>query len=108
MKKLLSSLRSALIDSKGREVPDPIPVADEVPFATPISEYDRIRGLIRTEMSRAAASQQFETFEEADDFDLEDEEWATPYEEVFDPGPGPEGSLPAEGREAPPAEGDPS
>jgi len=51
-----------------------------------MTQNDRIRNLIRHEMFRQAAGQEgHESFEEADDFDLPDEEWVSPYEEKFDP-----------------------
>jgi len=53
-----------------------------------ITQDDKIRNLIRSELLRQAMGKvENETFEEADDFDMEDEEWASPYEETFDPGP---------------------
>ena len=70
-----------------------------------INDSDGIRRIIRHEMSKiAAAAMQAETFEEADDFELGDEEeWISPYEEVFDPEPEPgEGRSPSETAPAPP------
>lgn len=51
------------------------------------SRDDRIRQLIRHEMFRQAAGQeQAETFEEADDFEMDDGDgWVSPYEDDFDP-----------------------
>ena len=48
---------------------------------------DRIRQMIRHELFRqAAGKEEKETFEEADDFDLDEgEQWVSPYEEEFDP-----------------------
>lgn len=62
-------------DSLGREIPDPTPV--EVPLRVLQafeSLQDQIRRTIRMEMSRAAGEAGQETFEEADDFDVDDEE----------------------------------
>lgn len=52
-----------------------------------LSQHDRIRNLIRHEMFRQQlGKEEAESFEEADDFDLpENEEWVSPYEEQFDP-----------------------
>lgn len=51
-----------------------------------LSQNDRIRNLIRHEMFRAQINNESETFEDADDFELPDnEEWVSPYEETFDP-----------------------
>lgn len=51
-----------------------------------MSSTDRIRQLIRHEMFRANEDKDHESFEDADDFDLDDdEEWVSPYEELFEP-----------------------
>lgn len=51
-----------------------------------MSNNDRIRQLIRAELFRREVNNQAETFEEADDFDLdENEPWVSPYEDGFDP-----------------------
>lgn len=51
-----------------------------------MSSTDRIRQLIRHEMFRANEDREHESFEDADDFDLDDnEEWVSPYEEQFEP-----------------------
>lgn len=51
-----------------------------------VSSTDRIRQLIRHEMFRRQEDAENETFEEADDFDLDDgEEWVSPYEDYFEP-----------------------
>ena len=51
------------------------------------SRDDRIRQMIRHEMFRARmASEDHETFEEADDFELDTGDgWTSPYEDDFDP-----------------------
>lgn len=50
------------------------------------SENDRIRQIIRAEMFRRAIDASAETFEEADDFELDDDtEWVSDHEEQFDP-----------------------
>lgn len=51
-----------------------------------MSSTDRIRQIIRHELSEHAARSEHESFEDADDFEFEDgEEWVSPYEEKFDP-----------------------
>lgn len=53
-----------------------------------VSSTDRIRQIIRHEMFRRAEDSEHETFEEADDFELDDgETWISPYEENFEPEP---------------------
>lgn len=69
----------------GVEYPDPTPVELPTRLRAPGSQVDRIRELVRRELSQQARDQGFESFEEADDFELDDEEWASPYEEVFEP-----------------------
>lgn len=78
-------------DRFGREVPDPTPVAPPIGYQKPFSMVDHLRELVRTELSRAAADADVETFEDADDFDIEDDppDPHTPYEAVFDPVPNP-------------------
>lgn len=64
----------AKYDEHGREILDPTPVAMPVGFKRPPSLDERIRAFVRTELSRQAAEEGNETFEEADDFDVPDEE----------------------------------
>lgn len=53
-----------------------------------ISNVDRVRQIIRHEMFRQQQDSEHESFEEADDFDLpDDEQWVSPYEERFEPEP---------------------
>lgn len=86
---------SSGIDELGREHPDPVPT--EVPLhmkAAP--QLDQlIKNFVRRELSAIADSQQYETFEEADDFDLAEDDFddqQTPYEAVFDPDQSPPGA----------------
>lgn len=60
----------ATLDDLGREIPDPKPMAVKVMRHE--SDRDRIRRMIREEMSIAAEAGGMESFEEADDFDIED------------------------------------
>lgn len=51
-----------------------------------LSQEDRMRRIVRSEMLRQMTNSRAETFEESDDFDLDDgEEWVSGYEESFDP-----------------------
>lgn len=73
------------INEKGQEVLDPTPVA--IPVKKRPTQGERLREIIRSEaLSRELASQGVETFDEADDFEIEDDpvDPQTPYEEVFD------------------------
>lgn len=70
----------AYIDAQGREVLDDTPIAVPLKFKRQ-SFIDHIQTLVRQEMSRMALDQGHESFEEADDFDVGDEDWIrTPYE----------------------------
>lgn len=60
-------------DAKGRLIPDKTPVAIPVGFGKPESLQSMITRLVRLESSRAAATGKAETFEEADDFDVNDD-----------------------------------
>lgn len=75
------------LDENGHEVPDPTPLAIPVGAKKPESLEERIRRLVRSERFGNAMSEQgFETFEESEDFDIEDDPVTnTPYEEFFDP-----------------------
>lgn len=61
-------------DENGQFYPDPTPVAPPVGFdPSEIDMFERVRSMVRREMSHAAQAEGFETFEEADDFDVDDE-----------------------------------
>lgn len=73
------------LDKDGRFYPDPTPVAPPVGFTEDIDMFERVRSMVRREMSQQAASEGFETFEEADDFDVEDDmEPFSPYEMILE------------------------
>lgn len=71
-KNILNPQDGSYHDEKGREVNSPIPAFDIDPVHMGDTELDRIKGLIRTEMSNVAHKHQMETFEEANDFDIDD------------------------------------
>jgi len=60
-------------NDKGQEVPDPIPVAVPHNWARPLSLAEQIQRFVRTELSARAAQTEQETFEEADDFDVDED-----------------------------------
>lgn len=70
----------AQYNAKHEEVPDPTPVEMPVGYERPESLQDMIARMIRTTSMLAAKSGQFETFEEADDFDDTDDEVKSPYQ----------------------------
>lgn len=59
-------------DEHGREVPDPTPVEMPLGWSRPKPLQDLIKDMIRVEMSRQAVAAGFESFEEADDFEVDD------------------------------------
>lgn len=61
-------------DEKGREIPDPRPMAIPAGWDRPETLQDQIKRLIRVQLSQQAADTGQETFEEADDFDVPDDE----------------------------------
>lgn len=58
------------MDSQGREIPNPNPIVIHLPSG-PVTDFDRVRELIRRELSIEAAAREEETMEEANDFDVE-------------------------------------
>ena len=75
----------ATLNADGHEVPDPTPKALPVGFKRPETLAEQVQRLVRTSVSEHAAAHGMETFEEAEDFDTEDEDPFTPYETHFDP-----------------------
>lgn len=61
-------------DDKGREIPDKTPLEMPLGLKKPESMEDMIRRYVRVEASKVARHEGMETFEEADDFDMEDED----------------------------------
>jgi len=78
---------SSGIDFFGMEHPDSVPNSPPVGFDTGPTLADQVRRMVSIELSRAAADAGYETFEESDDFDIDDDpiDPRTPYEAVFDP-----------------------
>lgn len=77
---------SPKLDDNGHEVPDPRPLQVPAGFKRPPTLAEQVQRLVRGALSRQAAEQGFETFEESEDFDVGDEiDPSTPYEAVFDP-----------------------
>lgn len=82
----MAKWKGVQLDLLGHEVPDPTPLALPVGFKTPESLTEQIQRLVRGAISQEAAERGEETFEEADDFDVDDElDFRTPYEMDFDP-----------------------
>ncbi|UDN67534.1 hypothetical protein [robinz microvirus RP_39] len=80
------------IGPDGREYPDPVPMAVPVGYTAPPTIMEMIKTMIHSERLREVADAQgFDTFEEAEDFDVLDDpvDPHTDYEAVFDPPPVP-------------------
>lgn len=77
----------ALLDEKGSEVGDPVPMAPPLHLQRRLTMAEQIQQMIRREVSLRAQDMGLETFEEAEDFDVDDDpaDPHTPYEAVFDP-----------------------
>lgn len=100
---ILKDLRSAMLDDEGREVLNPLPTVTNTDIRPP-SLQEQIQRLVRTELSRQVQQQGAETFEEANDFDVPDDDIpadTSPYtlleeEEPIPPPPSPTKTTPAE------------
>lgn len=73
-------------DSEGRELPDPVPVAPPIGWHAQPSMFEVMRDMIRSaHLKELADAQGDESFEEAQDFDVEDDDFPqSPYEGDFD------------------------
>lgn len=89
------------LNVRGHEVPDPTVVEPPLGYIHQPDVMEQMRRMVRQELSRIADAQEFETFEEADDFEIDDDpvDYTSPYEEFFDPSPG--------GPHGPPGENNP-
>lgn len=78
--------RDLLLDEDGRFKPDPIPMAPPVGYMKQESMAEIVRRMVRSEHLRLAADAAgLESFDEAEDFDVGDDDPSSPYEEQFDP-----------------------
>lgn len=82
-------MRPERLDDHGREVLDPTPIAPPIGWKPEPSMVEIIRAQIAGERLRQEAEAAGkESFEEADDFDVDDDfDPSSPYEEIFDPAP---------------------
>jgi len=102
------SAADTYLDHRGREKPDPTPIAPPIGYKKQPSLHDQIRAMVRSEKLRMEAEMAgFETFEEADDFDVGDDlDPTSPYEEQFEGDllpPPPVPPMEPAGGQAPPA-----
>lgn len=74
-------LSDTVLDELGRELLDATPIAPPVGYVRQPSLTEQIRNMVRAEaLRRAAEEQDFETWEEANDFDVDDAEPRSIYE----------------------------
>lgn len=75
-----------------REVPDPTPVAMPVSTHRPLTLREEMQRFIKAEFLNRSQTQEVESFEEADDYSIDDEEddLTTPYTVVHEMTPEPE------------------
>lgn len=85
----------------GAEVPDPSVIAPPIGFVRQPPLHELIRQMVRSEqLAQEALAAGAETFEESDDFDVEDDPDPTsPYEEVFEPAQPPPAAEPVRAAE---------
>lgn len=70
-----------MLNENGHEIPDPRPMARPLHLSVPETLAQQIQRMVRSELSLRAQAQGFESFEEAEDFDVGDEpELSSPYE----------------------------
>jgi len=77
----------AFLNVMGQEVPDPTVIEPPLGYVPQPDLMEQMRAMVRNELSRIAEQQEFESFEEADDFDIDDDpvDYSSPYELYFDP-----------------------
>lgn len=75
--------------SDGRQMVSPLPIAPPVGYKKHPTIAEQIRTMVRSErLAQEAAAAGFETFDEADDFEVGDDyDPTSPYEVNFDPAP---------------------
>lgn len=76
------------LNDKGQEILDPVPMAPPVGYTRQPTMTERLRNMIHSEQLRIAAAEMgAETFEESEDFDVDDDDYdpQSPWEEQFDP-----------------------
>lgn len=76
------------LDKHGHEVPDQTPMAIPAGFKKPETLAEQVQRLVRSaQLRELAESKGFETFDEANDFDVPDDppDPSTPFEPFFDP-----------------------
>lgn len=74
------------LNERGEEIPDPTPIEVPAGMKRPETLAEQVQRLVRRQVSDYAALHGHETFEEADDLEMDDDfDPSTPYEVEFDP-----------------------
>ena len=69
----------AKFNDKGEQIPDPTPVEIPVGFSAPEPLESMIARLVRQESFRSGVNAEAETFEEADDLDVDEDDPVSAY-----------------------------
>ena len=69
----LKKLDKAIIDEHGREILNPVPAKFPAQLQRPTSTIELMKRVVRQELAISAQKQGFESFEDADDFDVPDD-----------------------------------
>lgn len=93
-----SDENQSLINVMGQEVPDPTVVEPPLGYIQQPDLMELMRRMVRGHLSDLADQQELETFDEADDFEIDDDpvDYSSPYEMYFDPAPGAPTGPPAD------------
>lgn len=79
-------IRDYFLDDLGREIPDPRPLQPPIGYKKQPSLFELVREATAREVALYAANREPETFEESDDFDIDDDiDPHSPWENDFDP-----------------------
>ena len=79
MKNLFNFTKRQKAAGKKYEKPDPKPSKVLTGMNRPLSTADHVRAVVQAELSAAAAAAEQETFDDSNDFDVEDEPMASQY-----------------------------
>lgn len=83
------SAQSNYLDAKGRELPDPTPMAPPVGYKKQSSMVEIVREMVRGErLKQEAEAAGMESFEDSEDFDVgddADQDPGSPWENEYDP-----------------------
>lgn len=73
LKEVVQKFFGRRLNEKGQEVPDPTPVSVPLGYKHPPTLEERIASMVKVELSRNAVRDGFESFDEANDFAVDDD-----------------------------------